>query len=68
MNVLCHNEYVQAYTIFHDTSTIDDSSTCYQLFVGTKSLVSDVYGMKTDKHFSIIWKMASNIHPNSYLD
>ena len=38
-------------TIYSDTTAIDDGSTCAQLFVGKKSLVSDVYGMKTYKHF-----------------
>ena len=30
---------------------VDDSSTCVQLFVGTKTIVTDAYGMKTDKQF-----------------
>ena len=30
---------------------MDDGSTFAQLFVGNKTLVTDVYGMKTDKQF-----------------
>ena len=37
--------------MYYDTPAADDGSTCAQLFVGTKIIVSDVYGMKTDKTF-----------------
>ena len=29
----------------------DDGSTCAELFVDAKTIVVDVYGMKTDNHF-----------------
>ena len=51
MNGYHHDEPVATYTIYSDTAAIDDGSTCSQLFVGTKSLVSDVYGMKTNRNF-----------------
>ena len=38
-------------TIYSDTPYIDYGSICIQLFIVTKSLVLDVYGMKTNKHF-----------------
>ena len=50
-NVMRRNEAVATDTIFSDTSAIDDGSKCAQFFVGRESLVSDVYGMKTDKEF-----------------
>ena len=37
--------------MYSDIPAIDNESTCAQLFVGTKNLVTDVYGMKTDKKF-----------------
>ena len=38
-------------TVYFETKAIYDGCTCSQLFVGTKSLVLDVYGMKTDNNF-----------------
>ena len=49
MNVYRRDKPVATDTIYSDTHVIDDGYTCDQLFVGTKSLVSYVYGMKTDK-------------------
>ena len=43
------DENVATYTIYSNTPFVDDGSTCTQLFVDTNSLVSYVYGMKTDK-------------------
>ena len=37
--------------IYSDTFAIDEGSTCTQLFVGTQTLVSDVYSMKKYKQF-----------------
>jgi len=34
-----------------DTPTIDSGATIAQVFVGTESLVTDVYSMKTDRQF-----------------
>jgi len=39
-------------TIVSDTPTINGSKTWAQLFVGTKSLLLDAYGMKTPANFS----------------
>ena len=51
MNVHCRDEPVATDTIYSDIPDIDDGSTCVQLFVGTKSLVSDSYGIKTNNQF-----------------
>ena len=51
MNVYCRDKPVATDTIYSDTHVIDDGFTCNQLFVGTKSLVSYVYGMKTYNQF-----------------
>ena len=40
---------VAADTVHSDTLAVDDDSTCAQLFVGTKTLVADVYRIKTYK-------------------
>ena len=41
----------QTNTIFSDTPAFANGSTCAQIFVGTKSLVTDAYGIKTDGKF-----------------
>ena len=51
MSVYCNEETVATNTIYYDTPAIENGSTCAQLFVGTRSLVSYAYGMKTDKQF-----------------
>ena len=56
MNVYRRDKPVATDTIYSDTHVIDDGYTCDQLFVGTKSLVSDVYGIKTDNIFKIPWR------------
>ena len=38
-------------TVYCDIPAIDDGSKYVQVFVGTKTLVTDVYGMKSDKQF-----------------
>ena len=60
MNVYCCDEPVSTDTIQSYTPSIDDGYTFSQLFVGTKSLVSDVYGMKKDKQF--VNTLEDNIH------
>ena len=60
MNVYCRDKTVATDTIYYGTPTIDDGSTQTQLFFGTKSLVTYVYGMKTDKQFINI--LEDNIH------
>ena len=51
LNVKRRSEPSPIYTIYCDTSAIDDGSKCDQVFVGTKILLTDVYGMKSDKQF-----------------
>ncbi len=51
LNVHRHQEPVATNTVYADTPAIDDGSTCAQIFVGHESLVTDIYGMKTDKEF-----------------
>ena len=49
LNVYRREEPVAMDTVFSEVPAIDDGSTCAQLYVGTKSTVSDVYGMKSEK-------------------
>ena len=49
LNVKRRNEPVATDTVYCDNPEVDDDSTCAQLFIGTKTLVTDVYGMKSDK-------------------
>ena len=51
LNVHRHNEPIATDTVYADTPAIDDGSTCAQLFFGTKTYVTEVYGMKTDHQF-----------------
>ena len=51
MNVYFSYEHVVYDTIYYDTPSIDDGSMCAQLFVGTKLMVSCVYGIKTYQQF-----------------
>ena len=50
-NVKCRNEAVATDTVFSDTPAIDNGALRAQLFVGRKSLVADVYPVKTDIEF-----------------
>ena len=50
-NVQRRQKPIATDTIYSDTPAINDGSKVAQLFVGTKSLVSDVYGMKAEKQF-----------------
>jgi hypothetical protein len=45
------NEPVATDTIWSDTPAVDNGAKFAQLFVGLRSLVTDVYPMKTDKEF-----------------
>ena len=38
-------------TVYSDTPAIDNGCKVAQIFVGTKSMVTDVFGMKTEKQF-----------------
>jgi Reverse transcriptase (RNA-dependent DNA polymerase) len=51
LNVPRRSEAVATDTVFSDTKAIDDGSLCAQIFISHKSLVADIYGMKTDKEF-----------------
>jgi len=51
LNVHQRNEPVATDTIFLDTPAVDNGSTCAQIFVGTESLVSNSYGIKSDGEF-----------------
>ena len=51
LSVKCGTEPVETDTVHCDTPAIDDGSKCAQVFVGTKSLSTIVYGMKSDKQF-----------------
>ena len=48
-NVHCQDEPFATDTVYSDTPAIAGGVTAAQFFVGTKSLVCDVYLMKTDK-------------------
>ena len=66
LNVHCHNEPVATDTIYANTPAIDDGSTCAQLFFGTKTYVTEVYGMKTDCQF--INTLEDTIHSYGAMD
>jgi hypothetical protein len=45
------DEPVATDIVYSDTPAVDSGATSAQLFVGTETLLTDVYGMKTDKKF-----------------
>jgi len=51
LNVHRWDEPIATNTIYLDTPAIDSGTTIAQVFVGTESLVMDVYSMKTDRQF-----------------
>jgi hypothetical protein len=51
LNVKRRDEPVATDIVFSDTPAIDGGETCAHIFVGTETLVTDVYGMKTEKQF-----------------
>jgi hypothetical protein len=51
MNVHRRDEPVATDTVYSDTPAVDSGATSAQIFVGTETLLTDVYGMKTDKQF-----------------
>ena len=56
-NIHRRNESVATDTVYSDTPAIDSGAASAQIFVGTTSLLTDVYGMKTDKQYSLThWK------------
>ena len=48
-NVQWRQEPLATDTVYSDTPAIDDGCRVAQIFVGTESMVTDVYGMKTEK-------------------
>jgi hypothetical protein len=61
-NVMRRNEAVATDTVYSDTP----GSKCAQLFVGRETLVTDIYGMKTDKSFIIT--LEENIRKRGAMD
>ena len=51
LNVNRRQEDLATDTVYADTADIEHGHTAAQFFVGTTSLVSDVFGVKTDKQF-----------------
>jgi hypothetical protein len=51
LNVQRRDEPVATDTVYSDTPAIDGGETCAQIFVGTETMVTDVYGMKTENQF-----------------
>ena len=51
LNIHQRDEPVATDTVFSDTPAIDGGETTAQIFVGTKSFVTDVAGMKSESQF-----------------
>ena len=51
LNVPRQDEPVATDTACCNTPVIDFGATSAQIFVGTKTFLTDVYGVKSDKHF-----------------
>ena len=51
LNYPCHDEPVATDTVYSNTPAVDSGVTSAQLFIGTSSMVADVYPMKSDKQF-----------------
>ena len=51
LNVHRRREAVATDTVYADVPAVDNGSTAAQIYVGRKSLVSDVHPLKTDKQF-----------------
>ena len=66
LNVKRRSESAATYLFYCDTSTIDNGSKCAQAFVGTKTLLSDVYGMESDKKF--VNSLEDNIRERGEMD
>ena len=50
-NIPRREEPLATDTVYSDTPAIDNGCKVAQIFVGTKSMVTDVFGMKTEKQF-----------------
>ena len=66
LNINHRNEPVATYTVYCDTSATYDGSKCAQVFVGTKTLVSDFHRMKHDKKF--VKSLEDNIRKRGAID
>jgi hypothetical protein len=51
LNVQHCDERVTRDTVYSNAPDFDGGEICAQIFVGTETLVTDVYGMKTEKQF-----------------
>jgi len=49
--VVRRNEPVATDTVYSDTPAVDSGAIAAQIFVGTESMVTDIYGIKSDKEF-----------------
>ena len=65
-NIHRRNEAVATDTIYSDTPAIDDGSKIAQLYVGRSTLVTDVYGIKTEKQF--VNTLEDNIRKRGAMD
>ena len=65
-NVHRRNEAVATDTIYSDTPAIDDGSKIAQLYVGRETLVTDVFGIKTEKQF--VNTLEDNIRKRGAMD
>ena len=66
VNVKRRSKPVVTDAVYCDTPVIDDVSKCAQVFVGTKTLMSDVYGMKSDK--KIVNSLEDSIRKREAMD
>ena len=66
MNVKLRSEPVDTDTVYANNPAIGDGSKYAQVFVGTKTLVSDFYGMKSDKQF--VNSLEDNIRQRGAMD
>jgi hypothetical protein len=66
LNVHRRREAVATDTVYSDTPAVDDGATSAQIFVGIDTLVTDIYGMKTDKEF--VYTLEDNIRKRGAMD
>ena len=65
-NIKRRHEPVATDTIYSNTPATDDGSTSAQIFVGTKTLVTDIYSIKYDKEY--INTLEDNIRKRGAMD
>jgi hypothetical protein len=59
LNVHRRHEPVATDTVYSDTPAVDNGATSAQIFIGTETLVTDIYSMKSDKEF--VYTLEDNI-------